>query len=140
MRFAKYMALAAAVAVSSACLAKGSKGSCIKKAISLKSSQTARLVPEYDSEEKEEYDNGVAYYSVTLSRGRAYTIWITGGNASSLSLDVSTNDEYYEDREDEPGADFDVFDIDGGAGVAGAGGAGAGAEAAAADKKESDDE
>lgn len=92
----------------------GKKGSCYSKAISLKSSQSATLVPEYDPEEKEEYDNGVAYYSVTLSRGQAYTIWITGGNASSIELDAFTNDEYYEDREDEPSAGFDVGEVDGG--------------------------
>ena len=92
------------------------KGSCIKKAISLKGSQTVKLVQEYDSEEKEYYeDSPAAYYSVTLKRGQAYTIWITGGSASSMSLDVDTNWEYYEDREDEPSAGFDIFEINGGA-------------------------
>lgn len=93
----------------------GKKGSCYDKAISLKSSQAVTLVPEYDSEDGEEYDNGVAYLSVTLNRGQAYTIWITGGNAANIDLDAFTNDEYYEDREDEPSAGFDVDEIDGGA-------------------------
>ena len=90
-------------------------GSCISKAIALRSSQTATLVNEYDSEFKEFYDYGAAYYSVTLKRGSAYTIWITGGNAKDIDLDVSTNDKYYENREDEPFAGFTVDEFDGGA-------------------------
>ena len=116
MKAIRILALAAAVAATATSFAASAKkGSCIKKAISLKSSQTVSLVSEYDPEEKEFYDNGVAYYSVTLKRGQAYTIWITGGNASSMSLDVDTNDNYYEDKDNEPSAGFDVFDIDSGA-------------------------
>jgi len=103
-----------AVAALSVFGASGEKGSCIKKAISLKSSQAATLVNEYDSEEKEFYDSGAAYYSMTLKRGVAYTVWITGGDAANIDLDVTTNDEYYEDRDDEPSASFDVDEIDGG--------------------------
>lgn len=102
------------------------KGSCISKAIALKGSQTARLVAEYDPEEKEYYDDGVAYYSVTLKRGTAYTVWITGGNAADIDLDVGINDEEYDkakyEKEDKngndkypiPGADFDIVEIGGG--------------------------
>lgn len=116
MKGMRLLVFAAAVATSAAAVAaSASKGSCIKKAISLKGMQTARLVAEYDSDEKEFYENGAAYYSVTLKRGQAYTIWITGGAASSMSLDVDTNWEYYEDRDNEPSAGFDVFEIDGGA-------------------------
>lgn len=107
--------LSVAVFLAVSAFGGGKKGSCYDKAISLKSSQSATLVPEYDPEEKEEYDNGVAYYSVTLNRGQAYTIWIKGGNAVNIDLDAFTNDEYYEDREDEPSAGFDVDEIDGGA-------------------------
>jgi len=103
-----------AVAALSVFGASAQKGSSIKKAITLKSSQNATLVNEYDSEEKEFYDSGVAYYSMTLKRGVAYTVWITGGNAADIDLDVSTNDDYYEDREDEPSASFDIDEIDGG--------------------------
>lgn len=102
--------------------ASAKKGSCISKAFSLKGSQKVTLVAEYDKdEEKGERlsDDGVAYYKVTLKRGQAYTIWITGGSAASMSLDVDTNWEYYEKsekREDsEPGAGFDIDEIDEGA-------------------------
>ncbi len=91
------------------------KGDSIGNAKSLSASQTARLVNEWDSDEKENMDDGICYYTVTLSRGQAYTIWITGGSAPSIDLDVYTNPNYYEDREDEPGALFDVIDIDDGA-------------------------
>ena len=95
--------------------ASAQKGSCPSKAISLKSSQTATLVNEYDPEEKEFYDTGALYYKMTLKRGVAYTVWITGGNASAIDLDVDTDWDYYEDREDEPGAGFSIDEIDGGA-------------------------
>ena len=106
------------VAVAAAFTAFGSakKGSYIKKAYSLKSSQSATLVPEYDSEEKEsDSDSGVAYYTMTLKRGNAYTIWITGGDAANIDLYVDTHETYYDDRDDEPGAGFDVEEIDNGA-------------------------
>ena len=95
--------------------ASAQKGSCPSKAISLKSSQTATLVNEYDPEEKEFYDTGALYYKMTLKRGVAYTVWITGGTASAIDLDVDTDWDYYEDREDEPGAGFSIDEIDGGA-------------------------
>ena len=91
------------------------KGSCLSKAISLKSSQTATLVNEYDPDEKEFYDDGALYYKMTLKRGTAYTVWITGGSAANIDLDVDTDDNYYEDRDDEPGASFGIDEIDGGA-------------------------
>ena len=92
------------------------KGSSLKKAISLKSSQSATLVEEYDTDEGEYIkDSGVAYYTMTLKRGNAYTVWIEGGNAADIDLDVGTHDTYYDDREDEPSAGFDVDEIDGGA-------------------------
>ena len=113
---AKILVCILAAAAFTAFGASAKKGSCIKKAISLKSSQTATLVQEYDSEEKELVEgSGVAYYTMTLKRGMAYTIWITGGNASEIDLSVDTHETYYEDREDEPGAAFDVDEIDGGA-------------------------
>ena len=112
---ARILVCIAAVAAFTAMGASAKKGSSIKKAISLKSSQTATLVQEYDSEEKELLEGGVAYYTVTLKRGTAYTIWITGGDAEEIDLNVDTHETYYEDREDEPGASFDLDEIDGGA-------------------------
>ena len=112
----KMIACIAAVAVALASFGETAKsGSCLKKAISLKSSQTATLVNEYDPDEKEFYDDGALYYTMTLKRGTAYTVWITGGSAANIDLDVDTNDNYYEDRDDEPGASFSIDEIDGGA-------------------------
>ena len=96
-------------------------GSCISKAHTLKSSQRVTLVEEYDPEEDDKEDRflgtGAAYYKMTLKRGQAYTVWITGGNAADMSLDVGTNWEYYDKdahADKEPGADFEIFEIDGG--------------------------
>lgn len=111
----KIIAMAFCAAVAATAFGGGSKGSCISKAKSLGSSQTATLVAEYDPEEKETYENGVAYYKMTLSRGQAYTVWITGGNVADIDLDCYTDDEYYWDRDNEPSAGFDVDEIDGGA-------------------------
>ncbi len=105
---AKILVCIAAAAAVTAFGASAKKGSSLKKAISLKSSQTATLVEEYDSEEKEFLGSGVAYYTMTLKRGVAYTVWITGGNAADIDLDVGTHDTYYDDREDEPSAGFDI--------------------------------
>ena len=77
---------------------------------------------EYDSEEEEKAErflgSGAAYYKMELKRGKSYTVWITGGSASDIELDVDTNWEYYDKdskADKEPGAGFDFFDIDGGA-------------------------
>ena len=106
--------IVAAAAAFAAFGASAKKGSYLKKAISLKSSQAATLVDEYDPDEKEFIGRGVAYYTMTLKRGVAYTVWISGGDASSIDLDVGTHDNYYEDREDEPSASFDIDEIDDG--------------------------
>ncbi|MBO7687967.1 MAG: hypothetical protein J6V72_16390, partial [Kiritimatiellae bacterium] len=109
--------VAATAAALTAFGASAKKGSCLKKAISLKSSQTATLVQEYDSEEKEFLEgneNGAAYYTMTLKRGVAYTVWITGGDAKDIVLDVDTHGTYYDDRDDEPSAGFEVDEIDDG--------------------------
>ena len=89
---ARILVCIAAVAAFAAFGASAKKGSSLKKAISLKSSQTATLVEEYDTDEKEFLENGVAYYTMTLKRGVAYTVWITGGNAAEIDLDVGTDD------------------------------------------------
>lgn len=113
----KLTIFAMVLAVASAGFAGAAKGSCISKAKSLSGSQPVTLVAEYDKEEKETYDNGVMYYTMTLTRGQAYTIWIEGGNAASMDLDVDTNWEYYdkEKNEDkEPSASFDIESMDNG--------------------------
>ena len=118
----KFLVLAAACMASVAVFGRSAaKGSCVSKAISLKSSQTARLVEEYDPEEEEKEDRflgtGAAYYKVELKRGKAYTVWITGGNAADIDFGVDTNWEYYDKdskADKEPGAGFDTFEIDGG--------------------------
>lgn len=89
-------------------------GDSINNAKSLMSSQMATLVGEWDTDEKETTDDGVCYFKKTLNRGKAYTIWITGGNAEYIDLDVYTDPNYYEDREDEPSAGFDLVEFDGG--------------------------
>lgn len=109
--------LAMVLAAISQVHAGASKGSCVSKAKSLSATQSVTLVTEYDSEEKEYYDNGVMYYTVTLKRGQAYTIWIEGGNASEMNLEIEPNWEYYdkEKHEDsEPSASFDLESIDSG--------------------------
>ena len=112
---AKILVCIVALTAAATVFGAGKKGSSIKKAISLKGSQTATLVQEYDSEDKEYIDDsGVAYYTVTLKRGTAYTIWITGGDAANIDLDVDTHETYYEDRDDEPGASFSVDAFDDG--------------------------
>ena len=85
-------------------------GSYLGKAKSLKASQSVTLVNEYDKEEKEYMDSGVYYLTTTLKRGGAYTVWITGGSVADIDLDVDTNWDYYDDREDEPSASFEVID------------------------------
>ena len=98
---ARILVCIAAVAAFAAFGASAKKGSSLKKAISLKSSQTATLVEEYDPDEKEFIEgSGVAYYTMTLKRGVPYTVWITGGNAAYIDLDVGTHDTYYDYRED----------------------------------------
>ena len=89
------IALAAAFAAASAFAAK--TGSCEKEAASLKGSQTVVLTEEYDPEDKEYSDNGVYFYKVTLSKGTPFTIWVSGGAAEEMSLDVYTDfdKDYY---------------------------------------------
>lgn len=77
--------------------AGASTGNCQSKAASLRASQVVTLVNEWDSEWDEYYDSGVYYYKVTLTKGTSATIWITGGNASDMALDVYTDfdSDYY---------------------------------------------
>ena len=121
MKYVKMLVLAAAVGAATAALGSNKKGSNIKNARELKASQAVKLVPEYDYEgdkgERTDDESGVAYYTVKLSKGQAYTIWMTGGNAEELSLNIETDWVYYdkESKEDiEPAADFDIMELDGG--------------------------
>ena len=111
----KMLALLAMLLASGVAFGKPASGSYPGKAKSLKSAQTVTLVNEYDPDEEDKedryLDSGVCYYKVTLKKGQAYTIWIEGGNADAMDLDVYTDEDYYgksEEREDkEPAADFD---------------------------------
>lgn len=122
MKHLKILVAVAAVCLTAVAFGSNKKGSNIKNPRELKSSQTVKLVPEYDYEgdkgEKTDNDSGVAYYSVKLSKGQSYTIWMTGGSAEELNLNVETDWVYYdkESKEDiEPAADFEVTELDGGA-------------------------
>lgn len=111
------LCVAAAMLAMAGAAKSAAKGSCISKAKALAGSQNVTLVEEYDSEEKELLGSGVMYYTVTLKRGQAYTVWITGGNASEMSLEIDPNWEYYdkEKNEDkEPSCSFDIDEYDGG--------------------------
>lgn len=97
-------------------------GSCISAAKPLLSTQTVKLVKEYDPDTKEtDPDSGVCYFSVTLTRGKAYTIALTGGSTSEMWLDGDVNDEYYDQHEEleMPTPSFDINEYDGGATQAG---------------------
>ena len=86
-------------------------GSCYASAASLKGSQTVTLTPEYDKEMYEGYDDsgaGVYYLKIKLSRYTDHTIWITGGDAADIELDVDVNWDAYGDTDTFPMATFDV--------------------------------
>lgn len=85
-------------------------GSHMGNAISLRSSQSVTLVDEYDPDFGDYYGIGVRYYKVSIKKGAACTIWITGGNAANMSLAVDTN---WED-ENAPFASFDYDSFAGG--------------------------
>ncbi len=122
MKYIKMLVLAVAAGAATVALGSNKKGSNIKNARELKASQAVKLVPEYDYEgdkgERTDDESGVAYYTVKLSKGQAYTIWMTGGSAAELSLNIETDWVYYdkESKEDiEPAADFEIIEIDDGA-------------------------
>ena len=68
-------------------------GSCMNRAISIGvgGSTEVTLVNEYDSEYGEYLNNGCCFYKVTLTKGTAYTIWISGGQTSSMGMSVDTD-------------------------------------------------
>ena len=76
-----------------AAFAAAAAGNCQAKAAGLKASQTVKLVNEWDSEDKEYTDSGVYYYKVTLAKGSAYSVWLSGGAVDEMSLDVYTDFE-----------------------------------------------
>jgi hypothetical protein len=84
--------LAAALAFAGA-----STGNCQSKAVALKASQSVTLVNQWDSEWDEYYDSGVYFYKVTLTKNTPATIWISGGDAADMMLDVYTDfdSDYY---------------------------------------------
>ena len=66
------------------------KGNCQAKAVELKSSQTVKLVNEWDSEIGF-FDLGTYYYKVRLTKGYSYSIWMTGGNAANMDINIYTD-------------------------------------------------
>lgn len=68
-------------------------GSCEAAAIGLKTSQAVTLTAEWDGEEYDDYF-GVAYYKIRLSRGSSATIWIQGGDAADLGIDVAESENF----------------------------------------------
>ena len=67
------------------------RGNCQAMAVALRASQSVKLVNEWDPEMSSYWDSGAYYYKVTLLKGQAYTIWITGGSASNMGLWVTTD-------------------------------------------------
>lgn len=106
-------------AVAAAIAAHGANtGSCFSAAKGLSGSQTVTLTPEYDKEIYEGYDDsgsGVYYLKKSLKRGTAHTIWITGGNASDIDLDVDINWDAYGESATIPEASFNVEEYNDGA-------------------------
>jgi len=81
---------------------KPSDGSCLRKVMALRPSQEITLVNEYDEENSEFLDDGVCCFKVTLTRGRAYTIGISGGDVADMDLLIDA--DY--DAENVPFAEF----------------------------------
>ncbi len=97
-----------ATGVASAAVTKAA-GSCREKALALKASQTITLVNGYDPEIGENWDSGVIYYKVKLVKGQSATVWISGGDASSMDfweLDYDW-DDYSGDDDILPSVSFD---------------------------------
>lgn len=115
MKF-RNLVVAGILALASAAQA-ATTGSCYSSAASLKGSQTVRLVAEYDKEMYEGYDDsgaGVYYAKIKLSKGQAYTIWISGGNTANVDIDVDINYDAYGDNDNYPTAQFDVTEYNSG--------------------------
>lgn len=107
--FAAVSILAAAAATA----ATNAKGSNMKNPLSMSvgGSSTVTLVNEYDPDSKENWDVGVCYIKVKLTKGAAYTIWMQGGDAGDMFFSVDTD---FED-ESAPFASFDYETRDNGA-------------------------
>lgn len=76
------------------------------KKIKVGGSATVKLVAEYDEFDKSyDSDSGVYWLKVQLNRGSSYTVWIQGGSAGTVGMDIDTADT--EDDDDVPGASFD---------------------------------
>lgn len=110
---AKILALFAAICVLAPAWA-AKTGSYYKdaKTLSIGKSAAVTLVPEYDEfydtkDEKYDQDSGVYWFKTKLSRGMAYTIWISGGSAAQMAFDIDTDPE----DDDAPMAGFDIEEI-----------------------------
>lgn len=89
-----------------------SKGSCESKADSIKigGAKSVKLVDEYDPDDGEYWGTGAYYLEVTLTRGKAYTLWLEGGSMQDIGLTAYPRDTT--EKEDEkdiwsPMASFD---------------------------------
>lgn len=110
--------LLAGIAAAAAAAHGANTGSCFSAAKALSGSQSVTLTPEYDKEMYEGYDDsgsGVYYLKKSLKRGTAHTIWISGGNAADIDLDVDINWDAYGDSETIPGASFSIDEYNDGA-------------------------
>ena len=88
----KKMFFAIAVAACSCgTLLAAAKGSCMSKAIELKSSMNFSLVDEYDPEDGSYSGSGVCYFKVTLKKGTPCSIWISGGSAEEMMFSTFTD-------------------------------------------------
>ena len=88
------IAALAALVSAPATLFAAAAGSYEGKAVAIKvgGSKSVSLVGEYDPDWKETSDFGVCYLSVTLTKGAAYTVWIEGGKAADIGLEVYARD------------------------------------------------
>ena len=82
-------------------------GSCMKKPIQLQLGDEKHvvLVDEFDPYEGAFLGQGICCFKVRLAKSNEYTIWIEGGDAAEMDLDVFVDD----DDENAPSAEFDVM-------------------------------
>ena len=108
----KNLLVCGVLALAASTLGAATPGSHMKGAKGLGASQAVTLTAEYDPDFGEYSENsGVMYYKVTLKKGYSYTIWIEGGGAAEMMLDVDTD----WDDESAPWASFDYEEYAGGA-------------------------
>ena len=112
----KFLVVLAAAFMAVGAEAAAAAGSCEQKAtaLSVGATKTGRLVEEWDAEMGEGTGNAVYYFAATLTRGKSYTLWLSGANATDLMVNgiarSATEAEY--DREIyEPVAGFNDSEV-----------------------------